>query len=107
VGQGGLAFQYIDSGIDARDSGELTLLMPATRFYLDRIPFRTVSDFPLPHELSFSSIPVRRRCVAFGHLNPEKRDGIKQLILFCTLIKPRYYGLPRPFHYDVPLMQTL
>ena len=107
IGLGGLSFQYIDSAIDESPSEELTILMSAPRFYLDRIPYRTVADFALPQEFSFSSIPVRRRCVAFGDLSAEKRDGIKQVILYCTLIKPRYYGFPDRQRHRVPLVQTL
>jgi hypothetical protein len=107
VGLGGLSFQYIDSAIDESPSDELTILMSAPRLYLDRVPYRTVADFPLPQEFSFSSIPLRRRCVAFGHLSPAKRDGIKQLILYCSLIKPRHWGLPELRRHCVQLSQTL
>ncbi|MEJ2473608.1 MAG: PilZ domain-containing protein [Desulfobacterales bacterium] len=107
VGLGGLSFQYIDSAIDESPSDELTILMSSPRLYLDRIPYRTVADFALPQEFSFSAIPVRRRCVAFDHLTPEKCDGIKQLILYCTLIKPRFCNFPEPRHHDAPLSQTL
>jgi hypothetical protein len=107
VSLGGLSFQYIDSAIDESPSDELTILMSTPRLYLDRIPYRTVADFALPQEFSFSSIPVRRRCVAFGHLTPEKRDGIKQLMLYCTLIKPRFCSFPEPCRHYVPLSQAL
>ncbi|MGW8186100.1 MAG: hypothetical protein ACWGNK_02505 [Desulfobacterales bacterium] len=107
VGLGGLSFQYIDSATDERPSDELAILMSTPRLYLDRIPYRTVGDFALPQAFSFSSIPVRRRCVAFGHLTPEKRDGIKQLILYCTFIKPRFCNFPEPRRHFVHLNQTL
>ena len=107
VSLGGLSFQYIDSAIDESPSDELTILMSSPRLYLDRIPYRTVADFALPQEFSFSAIPVRRRCVVFGLLTPEKRDGIKQLILYCTLIKPRFCSFPEPRHHIVPLSQSL
>ncbi len=107
VGLGGLSFQYIDSAIDESPSVELTILMSVPRLYVDRIPYRTVADFALPQEFSFSSIPVRRRCVAFGRLTPAKSDAIKQLILYCSLLKPRFNRYPRPPRHYVPLTQVL
>ncbi len=107
VGLGGLSFQYIDSSIDESPSDELTVLMSVPRLYVDRIPYRTVADFPLPQEFSFSSIPVRRRCVAFGRLTAAKSDAIKQLILYCSLLKPRFTSYPHPRRHYVPLTQVL
>lgn len=107
VGMGGLSFQYIDSAIDESPSDELTIVMSAPRLYVDHIPYRTVADFPLPQEFSFSSIPVRRRCVAFGRLTSAKSDAIKQLILYCSLLKPRFYSYPHPRRHYVPLTQVL
>ena len=82
----GLSFRYIDTGSKDDQSSELTILMPKPQFYLERLPFRSVADFELPNEFSFSTIPVRRRCVTFKPLSPQQQTKLDDFILFCSIM---------------------
>ena len=84
----GLSFQYIDSALAAkhRPSSELMILLTKPRFLLDRIPYRTVTDFELANEFSFSSIPIRRRCVEFELMSLDKRSQLEDFILYCSMM---------------------
>ncbi len=86
ISLGGLSFRYIDSSLEKQSSSELTILISSPRFCLDRIPYRTVADFEMPAEFSFSSIRIRRRCVKFGQLNERQHHAIEELILTCSLL---------------------
>jgi hypothetical protein len=89
IGPGGLSFRYIDAAEEDQLNGELMILVSRPHLYIESIPYRTVADFELTYEFSFSSIPVRRRCVAFGPLSKEQHAGLEELILYFTLIKPQ------------------
>lgn len=96
ISLGGLSFRYIDSSLEGQSSSELTILVSAPRFCLDRIPYRTVADFEVPAEFSFSSIRIRRRCVEFGQLNERQRHAIEELILTCSLLNTGRHGNRTP-----------
>lgn len=82
----GLSFRYIDTGTPDDNASELVILMPKPRFYLDRLPFRSVADFELPNEFSFSTIPVRRKCISFKPLNPTQQTKLEDFIQFCSIM---------------------
>lgn len=84
----GLSFQYIDSALALKQSpsSELMILLTKPRFFLDRIPYRTVADFELANEFSFSSIPIRRRCVEFEVMSLDKRSQLEDFILYCSMM---------------------
>ena len=98
ISLGGLSFRYIDASNVKDTSTELTILVSEPRLCLDRIPFRTVADFELPVEFSFSSIRTRRRCVKFGRMSLLQRHAIEKLVLTCTHLDPKPYVNcpPRP-----------
>jgi len=81
IGHGGLAFRYIDMLTDIRDpESGLVIFQPNPRVYLEGVPFRTVSDIAVRSQYSFSSLPIRRRSVAFGPLSPTQQDQLERLI---------------------------
>ena len=82
----GLSFRYIDTGSTDDNSCELVILMAKPQFHLDRLPFRSVADFELPNEFSFSTIPVRRRCISFKPLNPTQQTKLEDFIQFCSIM---------------------
>ncbi len=84
----GLSFKYIDSALALKlsPSAELMILLTKPRFLLDRIPYRTVADFELANEFSFSSIPIRRRCVEFEVMSLDKRSRLEDFILYCSMM---------------------
>lgn len=107
IGPGGLSFQYINLATEDNLSADLTILVSTPRLVLENIPFRTVADFALMSEFSFSSIPLRRRCVAFGSMPPAKRAEIEQLILYCTFSKPPFGRNSAEFCRQTPLPHPL
>jgi hypothetical protein len=84
----GLSFQYIDSTLALKQSrsAELMILLTKPRFSIDRIPYHTIADFELANEFSFSSIPLRRRCVEFGVMSLDKRSQLEDFILYCSMM---------------------
>lgn len=96
IGLGGLAFRYIDMMADIVETdGELVILQPQPRIYVEGLPFRTVSDVAVHNPFSFSSLPIRRRSVAFGRLNSEHRNQLEKLIHSHTP-PPSYQAIPQP-----------
>ena len=91
ISLGGLSFRYVDSSQEEASSAELTILVTEPRLCLDRIPFRTVNDFELPVEFSFSSIRTRRRCVKFGRMSLLQHHAIEELVLTCSNLDTQPY----------------
>lgn len=91
ISLGGLSFRYIDTSLANESSSELTILVTEPRLCLDRIPFRTVADFELPVEFSFSSIRTRRRCVEFGQMTLQQRYAIEDLVRRCSFLDTKFY----------------
>ena len=91
ISLGGLSFRYIDASSEKDTSTELTILVSEPRLCLDRIPFRTVADFELPVEFSFSSIRTRRRCVKFGRMSLLQRHAIEKIVLTCSHLESKPY----------------
>jgi hypothetical protein len=84
VSLGGLSFCYIDSVFEENPSSELIILVSKPHFCLDKMAYQTVADFPVPNEFSFSSIPVRRRCVRFDLLQEDQLAQLEWFILTCS-----------------------
>ena len=86
IGLGGLSFRYIDTEVAAPPSDELLILLNKPRFYLENLPFRTVTDFELPNEFIFSTVSIRRMGIAFGDLTSKQRTQLEDFILYCSII---------------------
>ena len=76
VSMRGLAFKYIANGQQSNGIFELDILLSGHGIHSKNIPSKTVSDFEMKNEFSFSSIRMRRCCVQFGELT---RIHISQL----------------------------
>jgi hypothetical protein len=68
ISRGGLAFRYTLTGGEMSGSVELDIFLTGDGFYLERVPFKTVSDLKMPKKLSPRSLPMRRCGVQFGDL---------------------------------------
>ena len=80
ISMDGLAFSYIAGEKRSNSSSELDILLGNRSFYLDKVPFKTVSDCKTPHKVPFSSIEMRRCGVQFGKLAPEQISQLKNFI---------------------------
>ena len=90
IGLGGLSFRYIESVTDPAPSTELVILLNKPRFFMDRIPYRMVTDHELPNEFIFSAVPVRRMGVEFGDLTEAQRAQLEDFILYCSIINSSF-----------------
>ena len=85
IGLGGLSFRYIDTEVESPPSEELLILQNKPRFFLENIPYRTVTDKELPNEFIFSAVSVRRMGVEFGNLTDTQRTQLEDFILYCSI----------------------
>jgi hypothetical protein len=99
IGMGGLSFQYIESQEPPGYSNELVILVASQRFFLDKVPFKTVSDIEIENNISFSSIQMRRCSVEFMRLSLEQAASIQDFIIKHTAIdKKQSLNIPRYNH---------
>ena len=85
IGLGGLSFRYIDTEVETPTSKELLILLNKPRFFLENLPYRTVTDKELPNEFIFSAVSVRRMGVEFGDLSDAQRTQLEDFILYCSI----------------------
>jgi hypothetical protein len=76
----GLAFRYIAGEERSNGSFELEILLGDHSFYLNKIPFKTISDCEAANEVPFSCIQMRRSGVQFGNLAPNQISQIEYFI---------------------------
>jgi hypothetical protein len=86
IGMGGLSFRYIESHEPPGYSDELVILVTRQHFFLDRVPFKVVSDIEIENNISFSSIQMRRCSVEFVRLNLQQAVSIQNFIMRHTAI---------------------
>ena len=80
ISRQGLAFRYIADEGRSNGSSELEILLGNQSFYLDKVPFKTISDSKTDNDIPFSSIKMRRSGVQFGKLTPEQISQLKYFI---------------------------
>ena len=99
IGMGGLSFRYIESHEPPGRSNELVILVASQSFFLDKVPFKTVSDIEIENNISFSSIQMRRCSVEFVRLSLQQAALIQNFIIKHTAItsKPPL-NIPRYNH---------
>jgi hypothetical protein len=68
ISKGGLAFQYVANGERIYDSSDLDIAYSNASFYLEKVPFKAVSDLEVENGIRWSSLKVRRCGVKFGEL---------------------------------------
>jgi len=79
ISMGGLAFTYFADQEPPNRSFELEILLHASAFNLQGVPFRTISDFET-EDVPLSSTSKRRCAVQFGHLTPHQMSQLEYLI---------------------------
>ena len=79
IGMDGLAFTYLmDDGKPDR-SFELDIFLADQAFYLQGVPFRTISDFRIEGS-PFSSVRTRQMHVQFRDLTPDQKAHLEYFI---------------------------
>lgn len=80
VSRGGLSFRYASAQAWVSQSMELAIWFGHQRFRLEKVPFKTVSDFEMVGETPASDVVIRRRGVRFGALTYEQKFELEQFI---------------------------
>lgn len=81
----GLAFRYIDHGDDPGETIELKIIIGSEGVYLDKLPFRKVSDFEIKNTHSFSSLKMRQIGLQFGKLTKQQQHRLEHFIQNHTI----------------------
>jgi hypothetical protein len=79
ISSDGLAIHYPVSGDQTNGSSELDIFLVGDGIYLEKVPFKAISDLKLVKKKFNGSIPMRRLGVQFGEL---KQSQISQLEYF-------------------------
>ena len=85
ISLGGLSFSYVEGEEWYQNAAELDILFGDDDFYLDRIPFETVSDTMIENESPYSQIVMRRCGVKFGTLSEAQLDKLRYFIRHNTV----------------------
>ena len=84
ISRGGLAFRYIPLGEEIMESSELEILTRDTLFFLEKIPYRSISECDLPEE-HISDYPLKRHSVQFGDLTDNQISRLEHFIQNHTI----------------------
>ena len=85
ISSNGLSFRYIDSHEKLANASELKIILGNRGLYLDKVPFKVVSDFEIKSEFSFSRVNMRQIGLAFGKLTPGQRNRLDRFIKHHTI----------------------
>ena len=85
ISRGGLAFRYIANGELSNGAAELDILLANNRFLLEKVPFKTISDFEIDKEIPFTFITMRRLGVQFGDLLDSHTSQLEYFIQNHTI----------------------
>jgi hypothetical protein len=80
ISERGLAFHYFVGNRKISEIKHLDIMLRRNGFVITGIPVRTVSDFQIKNELSFSTIVKRQQSVCFEMLDEEQQGKIDFLI---------------------------
>jgi hypothetical protein len=81
----GLSFRYIDSQEKLENACELKIILGKRGLFLDKVPFKKVSDFEIESEFSFSTIKMRQIGLEFGVLSVEQKRQLQRFIQNHTI----------------------
>lgn len=81
----GLSFRYIDSYEKLANASELKIILGNHGLYLDKVPFKIISDFKIESEFSFSRVSMRQIGLEFGELTPGQRNRLDRFLKHHTV----------------------
>ena len=81
----GLSFRYIDSHEKLENARELKIIIGKRGLYLDKMPFKKVSDFEIEGEFIFSTVKMRQIGLEFGVLTAEQKKRLERFIQLHTI----------------------
>ena len=81
----GLSFRYIDRHEKLANASELKIILGNRGLYLDKVPFKIISDVKIESEFSFSKVHMRQIGLKFGELTPGQRNRLDRFIKHHTI----------------------
>jgi hypothetical protein len=72
ISKGGLAFRYLDDGTPTEGSYKAYLFLTDNDFFLQNLPFNTVSDFQVDSETPSNALFKKQCGGQFGDLTPDQ-----------------------------------
>ncbi|MBW2594106.1 MAG: PilZ domain-containing protein [Deltaproteobacteria bacterium] len=85
ISKGGLSFSYPETKQHPRQSLGLEILLADCGFYLEKVPFKVVSDIKMPHEIPKDSITNWRCSVKFGTLKQNQAARLHHFLTNHTM----------------------
>ena len=85
ISSDGLSFRYIDSHEKLENASELKIILGKRGLYLDKVPFKIISDFKIESEFSFSTVNMRQIGLKFGELTAGQRNRLDRFIKHHTI----------------------
>jgi hypothetical protein len=80
ISKGGLAFRYVGNGGQPKSSFQMDIFLANNGFRLQKISFRTVSDFEVSKQGLAHPLIMRRRGVQFDELNQDHVSRLEYFI---------------------------
>jgi hypothetical protein len=80
ISMGGLSIHYIANGTKSFGSSFLDILLADNGFYMEKVPFESISDFEIPNEFAFSSLKMNRHGVKFGQLTQHQLSQLEDFL---------------------------
>ena len=80
ISKGGLSFLYPETKQHPRQSLGLEILLADCGFYLEKVPFKVVSDIRMPREIPEDSLANWRCSVKFGTLKQNQTDRLEHFL---------------------------
>jgi hypothetical protein len=84
ISTGGLSFRYLATEDPSSGSSTLDIFLTDRHFYLNDVPFDTVSDFGT-YQIPFVPVTMRRSGVRFGGLTNNQISRIEYFIQHFTM----------------------
>ena len=85
ISRSGLTFRYFPSEEQSNQSVELDILFANISFYLENLPFKTISDLDVDNEFSYSSQNRKLMRVQFEELDLHQISQLDYFIENCTV----------------------
>lgn len=85
ISRSGLTFRYFPSEEQSNQAVELDILFANISFYLENLPFKTISDLDVDNEFSYSSQNRKLMRVQFGELDLHQISQLDYFIENCTV----------------------
>lgn len=80
ISRGGLSFSYPETKLHPRKSLGLEILLADCNFYLDRVPYKIVSDVKLKNDVPRAPISMWRCRVQFGKLEAGQAAQLQRFL---------------------------